>query len=167
MPGLRQHTESHATGRKPKMRNTIKKIALTVTAVAAIGGLAACGESAEAGKPANTASAPTQQLNPDEPLTQEQLEQIDPEIREKAYLDTLTEMGVPYSTEAEAVEMGTAVCEVLDLGVTVDEFFLEAVQLPGMTEETASHLGALVGAAVPAFCPEHLDQLPSTGGDSA
>src|SRR5690606_40782358 len=62
-------------------------------------------ESAEAGKPANTASAPTQQLNPDEPLTQEQFEQIDPEIREQAYLDTLTEMGVPYSTEAEAVEI--------------------------------------------------------------
>src|SRR5690606_41170732 len=50
------------------MRNTIKKIALTVTAVAAIGGLAACGESAEAGKPSNTPSAPTQQLNPDQPL---------------------------------------------------------------------------------------------------
>src|SRR5690606_41292651 len=55
LPGLRQRTESHATGRKPKMRNTIKKIALTVTAVAAIGRLAACGESAEAGKPAHTA----------------------------------------------------------------------------------------------------------------
>ena len=145
------------------MRNTIKKIALTVTAVAAIGGLAACGESAEAGKPSNTASAPTQQLNPDEPLTQEQFEQIDPEVREKAYLETLSEMDVPYSTEEEAVEMGTAICRVLDLGVTVDELFLEAAQLPSMTEETAGHLGAVVGAAVPAFCPEHLDQLPSTG----
>lgn len=147
------------------MRNTIKKLALTVTAVAAIGGLAACGgESGESGNPSNTASAPTQQLNPDEPLTQEKLEQIDPEIRERAYLDTLTEMDVPYSTDEEAVEMGTAICEVLDLGVTVDELFLEAVQLPGMTTETAGHLGALVGAAVPTFCPEYLDQLPSNGG---
>src|SRR5690606_3297067 len=99
----------------------------------------------------------------DGPLTQEQLEQIDPSVREKAYIATLAKMGVPYSSEAEAVEMGTAVCGVLDLGVTVDEFFLEAAQLPGMTEEIAGHLGAVVGAAVPAFCPEHLDQLPSTG----
>ena len=148
------------------MRNAIKKIALTVTAVAAIGGLAACGDSAEVGNPSNTDS-PTTQLNPDEPLTQEQLEQIDPNVREKAYIATLDKMGVPYSSEADAVEMGTAVCEVLDLGVTVDEFFLEAAQLPGMTEETAGHLGVVVGAAVPAFCPEHLDQLPSTGGGNA
>src|SRR5690606_39354606 len=56
------------------MRNAIKKIALTVTAVAAIGGLAACGDSSELGNPSNTDS-PTTQLNPDDPLTQEQLEQ--------------------------------------------------------------------------------------------
>ena len=148
------------------MRNTIKKIALTVTAVAAIGGLAACGESAEAGNPSHTDSPPTQ-LNTDGPLTQEQLEQIDPQVRERAYLETLSELDVPYSTEAEAVEIGKDLCRVLDLGVTVDELFLEAAQLPGMTEETAGHLGALVGAAVPAFCPEHIDQLPSTGGGNA
>ena len=139
------------------MRNMIKKIVLTVTAVAAIGGLAACGESAEAGGPSNTGG----------PLTQEQIEQIDPNVREGAYIATLSKMGVPYSSEAEAVEIGKDICQVLDLGVTVDELFLEAAQLPGMTEETAGHLGALVGAAVPAFCPEHIDQLPSTGDGNA
>jgi len=32
---------------------------------------------------------------------------------------------------------------------------------------TAGHLGALVGAAVPTLCPEHIDQLPSAGGGGA
>src|SRR5690606_10872865 len=105
------------------MRNMIKKIVLTVTAAAAIAGVAAGGESAEPGGPSNTGGR----------RTGEQIEQIDPNVREGAYIATLSKMGVPYSSEAEAVEIGKDICQVLDLGVTVDELFLEAAQLPGMT----------------------------------
>jgi hypothetical protein len=82
-------------------------------------------------------------------------------IQDSAYLSTLDQYGVYYSSESAAVTVGYSVCNAFDDGASFGLVQRTAVRA-GMTDVDAAYT---IGAAIGAYCPEHADVLgvPSAG----
>jgi hypothetical protein len=77
---------------------------------------------------------------------------------EQAYLQNLDNAGVHYSSEEAAVDVARKACELLDTGqMSPMDIGLMAVEDGGYSYEDA---GAIVGSAIGAVCPEHMDLIP-------
>lgn len=64
--------------------------------------------------------------------------------------------------DADLIVLGRKVCEVLDSGVSIQELAVRLVtglQARGADSETYKAAGIIVGAAIPAYCPNHNAEL--------
>lgn len=144
------------------MRTTSKITALAAAALATIA-LAACEPASNT--TATTSSATIERAaatpsadwtaEPDDTVTQSSTTQ------EAIYILALDANGVFYATEQQAVDAGQYVCDGLDTGFSLNQMMLtyalhdEPLQPGVLAEDT----GAIAGAGITAFCPEHTDQL--------
>ena len=142
---------------------TATKITATVAAALAAVGLAACGPATDTTAATSTAAAvePIAETSaawtaePDDTVTQSRTTQ------EAIYILALDANGVFYATEQQAVDAGQYVCDGLDTGFSLNQMMLtyalhdEPLQPGVLAEDT----GAIAGAGITAFCPEHTDQL--------
>lgn len=144
---------------------TATKITATVAAALAAVGLAACDPATDTTSSAstatvepvaeNTVAGATWAAEPDDTLTQSQTTQ------ERIYILALDANGVFYATEQQGIDAGKYVCKGLDAGFTLNQMMItyatydEPLQ-PGVLAEDN---GAIAGAGITAFCPEHTDQL--------
>lgn len=132
------------------MTTSHRTVLAALVAVAALLGLAACGDT-----PApDTAATPG-------PLPEPQ--PIDPDERrapsDASYLMALDALGVPYGTDADAIAAGQEVCNFLDAEVpivgldsAVTSAGLITIQAGGYEPRQAGHI---IGAAIGAYCPEY------------
>jgi hypothetical protein len=63
-------------------------------------------------------------------------------------------------TDDDVVTTGRAICADLDAGVSLMSIALDAaVQFQGNQHATIEKFGTVMGVSIPAFCPNHLDEL--------
>jgi hypothetical protein len=77
-------------------------------------------------------------------------------ISDVAYLTTLDQFGVPYSSEAQAIAIGHSVCDVLDAGILPRRAALLVADGDGYSLHDAN---TVVGASIGAYCDKY---APST-----
>lgn len=76
-------------------------------------------------------------------------------VNELAYISTLDEQGIYYSSEDAAINVGYAVCNGLDAGMPVTSVINTGLRATrGMY--SPYEVGFITGAAIAAFCPEYL-----------
>lgn len=142
----------------------------TIKALAAAAALAiaAAGCAAETDSPATADSPPAgTQTTPttDTPDTTEAaaLTPNDAELLEELFLLLVRDLpSFIGETDAELLDLGYGICDVLDDGWTFTEVATEfAARFAGdLTEAQFGDAGYLMGAAIPAFCPEYEAQIP-------
>ena len=80
-------------------------------------------------------------------------------LREEAYIRTLDGLDVSYTSRSEVIKAGHVVCQFVDKGYLLSDLFMEMALDPQteriLTPVSNDDLPYVVGAAVPAFCPEH------------
>lgn len=132
------------------MTNTIKRVALSVLAAAA---LAACSTQA----PETTTEAPE---TAQEPAVEETVVEDGLSVTESVYVDVVRsyypEELSPYSDD-DLINLGNAVCT--DLSENGVNFYDVLVTFAENGEPWSTVGGVLTGAAVPAFCPEYNDEM--------
>ncbi|GLU50099.1 hypothetical protein Nans01_44500 [Nocardiopsis ansamitocini] len=64
-------------------------------------------------------------------------------------------------SDGDLVDRGHTVCSRLDDGDTLTLLALEAIAEVGADEDASAAHGALLGAAIVSYCPQHEDQLDS------
>lgn len=77
-------------------------------------------------------------------------------IQDVAYLSTLDQFGVTYSSEPAAIALGQGVCEVLDDGITPRRVDWVVADAGGYSPRDAE---IIVGAAVGSYCQHHAGAL--------
>jgi uncharacterized lipoprotein YajG len=75
---------------------------------------------------------------------------------DRAFVATLEQKGMPASDAAYAIETAHKVCTVLDSGTTFREFMMGVLSQPNVD---ATMTGYIVGAAIAAYCPSHLNEI--------
>lgn len=107
---------------------------------------------------------PTPEPEPVPEATQEPM--LAPEdVLEDAFLDTIMEVAPELymsADDADLIAGAKEICAYMDSGVGFDELFLELYADGTVTDENAHDFGALVGAGVVAFCPQHSGELGLT-----
>lgn len=107
------------------------------------------------------AAAPSTSLAPQQ---EQQQQQATPTV-EDMYLQVLRATGNSYITgasDSDLIQLGHTVCEALDAGNTVEEvIYYLAANSNNNDPEFARFEGQVIGAAVPAFCPEYSYQIDS------
>lgn len=82
-----------------------------------------------------------------------------PPTIEELYVEVLDESGVTYTSESDVILAGRVACEFLDEGYLFSDLFIEMAASPQseriLPPVSNDDLPFVVGAAVPAFCPEH------------
>lgn len=73
-------------------------------------------------------------------------------LQDYAYISTLDQFGVYYTDEAVMVDIGESICDALDSGVSISKI-VHAGIASGYTRLDIEHI---VGAAIGAYCGEHL-----------
>lgn len=76
-------------------------------------------------------------------------------LNEIAYIRALNAEGIPYSNEDAALTVGYGTCVALDAGATID-MVIDAGVDGADGFYSAYDVGYITGAALAAFCPEHL-----------
>lgn len=76
-----------------------------------------------------------------------------------AYIRTLDQFGIYYSSEPAAIAAGESVCDALDAGLTVDEIGGIAVN-EGVGARDAY---IIIGAAIGSYCDEHSHLIEGRG----
>lgn len=108
---------------------------------------------------AREAAAPTSTPKPPPPPparpTMSRAE-VDTEVQDAVYIGTLDLQDIYYSSEANAISAGRAICGELDRGLTFYEVGFAMMTHGGYG---AGDSGYIVGAAITAYCPQHSDQL--------
>lgn len=147
---------------------TATKITATVAAALAAIGLAACGPATDTTTETSTAAAvepiaetsATWTAEPDDTAAEAST------IIENIYIDVLDEQGAFYATEAQAIDAGKLLCFRLDNGENLSAIMWEytLTDRPITGGVSTDSTGTIVGAGIPAFCPQHRDQLDSFVG---
>lgn len=102
-----------------------------------------------------TAVPPTTQTTP--PSTERTLS---PAMTDELYIGTLELQGIEVDDRDHAIALGKAVCTDFNDGLTFLQISLGVYQ--GYEGQfTAEEVGYMVGAAIPAYCPQHEDKLPN------
>lgn len=82
--------------------------------------------------------------------------------RDRIFLKVVGDAGVPATQEA--IDTAHAICDALDAGNSPESVALVVVNgFDGDIDKA----GALLGAGVEAYCPQHSDDLAAMGGDPA
>lgn len=146
------------------MKKTIIAIALAAPLA-----LAACG-STESTAPSTASPAPTTERVIEEtrgtgggfiaddkvvpPTTENPAQAVD-----NAFIETLDEFGVRYTSESDVIRSGKVVCQFIDDGYKLSDLFFEMALDPQaeriLPPVSNDDLPYVAGAAVPAYCPEH------------
>lgn len=138
----------------------MKRIMLAALTAGALA-LGACADPAPGSpSPASSADAviPTTTTTQANVARKEAPRKTEQEAREEIYLEVLQEEGI-YLDDDTALRAGRATCQFIDEGYSVDQLFYEMVLdpydqvLPGISNDD---LPFIMGAAVGAFCLEHL-----------
>lgn len=125
----------------------MKKIIVAALAVAALAGCAMPTAHPDDSKSA-VQTAPNTVVNPDDQYL--------------AALHSQDNLILRSAPDQDLIVLGRKVCEVLDSGVSVNELaanLVSGLQSRGADAETYRAAGAIVGAAIPAYCPSHEAEL--------
>ena len=152
------------------MNTTTKIAALAAAGLAAIG-LAACDPNLEAA-PLSTSSAmiePAAEQAPADGSAATWTAEPDDTVAEASttiediYIDVLDEQGAFYATEAQAIDAAKLLCFRMDNGENLSAIMWEytLTDRPINSGVSTDSTGTIAGAGVPAFCPQHRDQLDS------
>lgn len=78
---------------------------------------------------------------------------------EDVYIKTLDNLDVSYTSRTDVIQAGHVVCKFVDEGYRLSDLFIEMALDPQVERilppVSNDDLPYVVGAAVPAFCPEH------------
>ncbi len=75
---------------------------------------------------------------------------------DQAFLDALGSKGITYPTQQYAIDTGHQVCDLVSGGQAPTDVAAEISSNSGLSIEDT---GFFVGAAIGAYCPEHLDKI--------
>lgn len=128
--------------------NTLKKIIVAALAVVSLAGCATSTPVTVDDSKNAVQTAPNTVVNPDDKYL--------------AALHAQDNLILRSAPDADLVVLGRKVCEVLDSGVSVETLatnLVSGLQSRGADAETYRAAGAIVGAAIPAYCPSHEAEL--------
>lgn len=78
------------------------------------------------------------------------------DINSDAFVMALDAEGITYSTEADVIKAGYAICDYMDTGATAYD---ATVMVHNNSQLDLHDSGYVVGAATAAFCPEHVHTI--------
>lgn len=135
--------------------------ALALTACTADPATPAAAATTTATTTTTAAPAPTKKTTPAPTKTTPRTTTTAPtqDIRRQAFLATLDEEGIYYSTPASAVTVGNTICKNLDQGTSIARIMATMASTPTDANYTTNDIGFIIGASIAAFCPQHIDKV--------
>lgn len=154
--------------------STTTKIAALAAAGFVAATMAACDPSIEAASPSTSSATiePAAEQSPAEGSAATWTAEPDDTVAEASttiediYIAVLDEQGAFYATEAQAIDAAKLLCLRMDTGENLSAIMWEytLTDRPINSGVSTDSTGTIAGAGIPAFCPQHRDQLDSFVG---